>query len=414
MHLFDFYVFVAVSGLLIFGLGLVSRELKAHVGPPVLIVLVGIALAAAMPQPHEDLLDDLETLSWFAVGFGVASIALRFRRIDMHKMWRPAALITSCAMCGMWAVSSLVVWALFDVPVSLAVLVGAIVTPTDPVVASSIVTGPFAEKHIPPRIRTLLSLESGANDGLGFAFVFLPMLLLEHGQSGWIEWIQNILLWQVVCATLVGSGSGWLAGKVCDIAISRGEWRHLEILLVSIAFTVLVLGLMKVLAMDSIWALFVAAMVFSFLLPLDQREAANAFHEGIVYVTMVPALLVFGMTLPWAEWLRFGPAAIAAIAAVLLLRRLPVIGLVYAFIRTPTLPSEPEERLDQPFAAPRDLWFCGWFGPIGLSAVYYATTAHRLLGDARVWPIASLLVFGSIVVHGVTAAIGTRWYARAA
>ena len=75
-------------------------------------------------------------------------------------------------MAGMWTSSGLLIWWFLEVPFQLPVLIGAIVTPTDPVIASSIVTGPFATQHVPQRIRRLLSFESGANDGLAFALSF--------------------------------------------------------------------------------------------------------------------------------------------------------------------------------------------------------------------------------------------------
>ncbi len=58
-------------------------------------------------------------------------------------------------------------------------MIGAVISPTDPVIASSLVKGKFAEEHIPARIRDLLSAESSANDGAAFPFVSLALLFVS-------------------------------------------------------------------------------------------------------------------------------------------------------------------------------------------------------------------------------------------
>lgn len=62
----------------------------------------------------------------------------------------------------------LITYLVFDMPWGLALLLGAVITPTDPVVSSTIVSGKLAEKFLPSRIRQTISFESGANDGLAF------------------------------------------------------------------------------------------------------------------------------------------------------------------------------------------------------------------------------------------------------
>jgi sodium/hydrogen antiporter len=60
-----------------------------------------------------------------------------------------------------------------------------------------------------------------------------------------------------------------------------------------------------------------------------------------------------------------------------------------------------------------DALFVGWFGPIGVAALYYAALASRQLGDEQVWLLATLVITASILVHGVTADPFIRLYASA-
>ncbi|MEX2644545.1 MAG: cation:proton antiporter [Acetobacterales bacterium] len=411
MHSDFFHGFVFLAGALVWWFGIYGNWLKRFVAPPLLVTVAGIVFGLWFPQPQAQLLGQLESLSWLALGFGVMGIALRISMATARRMLAPATVIVLVAMAGMWATSAAIVGGLTGVGILSAVLLGAIVTPTDPVVASSITTGPFARRNIPPRIRRMLSLESGANDGLAFIIVFLPILLIQHGGQGWAIWGYRTVLCQVVAAGAMGALIGWAAELVFARAAAREHVGERMVMLSSLALTVAVLGLMKLLGVDSIWAVFVAGLMFTRNLGERCREPANQFQEGGLYLAMVPALLLFGMALPWQGWAELGWAGPGVVALLLLVRRLPVIAVLFALMRHRGEPGG-GDALRHPFSAVRDLWFYGWFGPLGLSAIYYATTAHRLLRDDTLWAVASLCIFASIVVHGLTAAPFTRWYRR--
>ena len=83
----------------------------------------------------------------------------------------------------------------------MAVLIGAIVTPTDPVVASSIVAGGVAERNLPARLRHAISSESGFNDGLALPFVVLPVLVLTEPPGEVLgHWLTHTILLEIVGA----------------------------------------------------------------------------------------------------------------------------------------------------------------------------------------------------------------------
>ena len=83
---------------------------------------------------------------------------------------------------------------------------------------------------------------------------------------------------------------------------------------------------------------------------------------------------------------------------VLLLRRLPAVMLLAPAWR---------HSLNT-----RDSVYLGWFGPLGIAAIYYSALAHSHLHDAFYWHAASALIFASIMIHGVTAAPLSRLYAQ--
>src|SRR6056297_2332494 len=125
------------------------------------------------------------------------------------------ATLLGPGMVVMWLVSAAVVYLVFPVSVVIALLLGAIVTPTDPVLANSVVIGQTAEENIPTRLRYLLSAEAGANDGGAYPFVFLGILLFEQStDSALREWFTHTIPVEVVGAILLGVLIGGVVGRL--------------------------------------------------------------------------------------------------------------------------------------------------------------------------------------------------------
>ena len=94
------------------------------------------------------------------------------------RHWRELLVVLGLGMPVMWLASSTLVYLVLGVPLLLALLIGAVLTPTDPVLSDSIVTGRLANETVPGRLRHAISAESGANDGLALLLMMLPVALL--------------------------------------------------------------------------------------------------------------------------------------------------------------------------------------------------------------------------------------------
>lgn len=105
----------------------------------------------------------------------------RYLRIE----WKALALLLGPIMTIMWLASSLLVWGMVPHLSFLhALAVGACVTPTDPVLSNSIVKGKFADKNIPKELQKIIVAESGANDGLGYPYLFLALYMIKYTGEG--------------------------------------------------------------------------------------------------------------------------------------------------------------------------------------------------------------------------------------
>ncbi len=144
----------------------------------------------------------------------------------LHREWKSLALLLGPAMTAMWLSSSLIVWAMVPKIGFLASLaVGACVTPTDPVLSNSIVKGKFADQNTPKPLQQIIIAESGANDGLGYPFLFLALYLIKYVGSGGAGhpggaalamkyWFLETWGYTIILSVIYGAAVGWIAKEL--------------------------------------------------------------------------------------------------------------------------------------------------------------------------------------------------------
>lgn len=401
----EFNTIVALLGGLILVLGLASKRLAKSPVPPTLIALaVGVAVGPEVLNllNLEELGERstlLERAARLTLGVGLIGVALRVPRRFPRANWRGMLILVGLGMALMWGVTSALVYFILGLPLWLALLIGAIITPTDPIAASPIVTGELAEGNIPERVRDSVSFESGANDGLGYLFVFLPFLFLTRSADEALShWLTTTLLWHVGVATLFGLLLGFAAGKLLQAAERRGtiqpDWR----LVYTVALGLFAAGAGKLIQSDEVLVIFAAGAMFTQVVSGEDRKNEEQGQEAVNRFFAIPIMVVLGAALPWQGWSDLGWSGLALVAAVLLLRRPPVLLLLR--------PLVPQIR------STADALFMGWFGPIAVAAIYYASLMEHRLGEPLIWDVVSLVICGSVIAHGLTGAPLTRLYGR--
>ncbi|WP_265110544.1 cation:proton antiporter [Halosolutus halophilus] len=397
---------VTIGGLTLL-LSLIGGLLKNRIyflSEPMAAVILGIVIGplglGLLRLSHwGDPFTITEQFARLTVGLAVMAAALRLPRRYFREHVRSMAVVLVPGMITMWLVSGALVYALLGVPVWVALLVGAIVTPTDPVLAGTIVTGSGAEENIPRSIRSVLTGESGANDGLAYPLVFLPILVLEHSpQRAIVDWVLESLLWEVGAAVVIGAAVGAAAGWIERESHDHAFLEETSLLTATVALTFAVLGGVKLLGSDGILAAFVAGLLFNRFADAGDEADEQKVQEAVLRLFTVPVFVVFGLTLPVEQWLALGWAGVALAAGVLLLRRVPMMVMFSRFV--------------EPIDEKRGALFAGWFGPIGVAAIFYAMVADRLVGQGIVWGATSLVIASSVLVHGITATPLTKLYGR--
>lgn len=395
-------------GGLVLALGLTSALIRrSFLSEPLVALAVGVLLGPAV----SGLLDVaswgsqetiLEQAARLTLAIGLMGVALRLPPGYTLRRWRSLAVLLGLVMPLMWAVSGLLVYLILGLPFWAAMLVGAVVTPTDPVVSSTIVTGGVAERNLPRRIRYALSGESGANDGLAYPLVLLPILLLElPAGEALLHWLTRTLLWEVGGAVLLGALLGYGAGRLLRWGESVGSLEMTSYLAYTLALSLAVLGAAKLAGTDGVLAVFVAGLAFDLVVRSSERGQEERVQEAVNQFFTLPIFVLLGLTLPWRQWLELGWRGLMLAIAVLLLRRLPALLAVTPLLR----------RAGRLRGIP-DVLFLGWFGPIGVAAIYYASLAQRRTGAEEAWVVGSLVVCASILAHGLSATPLTRLYGR--
>lgn len=390
-------VVVGVVGALIAGLS--ARIKHLPVTEPLLALTAGILLGPAvldvLPWKVPSLTDvPLHEGTRVLLAVSVMAVALRYPTGSLRDAVRPVVLLLVVVMPAMALVVAGLSWLTLGFGFAWALLLGAALAPTDPVLASNVVTGKPAEREIPGRVRRILSLESGANDGLA-----LPLVLGAIGVAGPLTGGESFsrILWEVAGAALVGAALGWLGARALRLGEEHGATEPAPALLFTLVLALLVLGACGLLNVSGVLGVFVAGLVFNQVSTGPEREGEEPIDDAVNRFLVLPLFVLFGAVLPWAEWFALGWRGVAFAAGVLLLRRLPAVLL----LRRPL-------RLSWPSAT-----YLGWFGPIGVAALFYLTLeADEVAVTDSLLAAGALAVAASIVVHGMTATPGRLLYRK--
>jgi sodium/hydrogen antiporter len=360
-------------------------------------VLVGLALGESGAEVLE-----FDPTSGFVQGLAVVALILVLWSDGLHvdqemlqEAWHLPLRKLVLAMPITAALIAVVTHALTDLGWTESFLVGALLSPTDPVLSSAVVTNP----RVPAVIRHSLNLESGLNDGLALPAV-LAFTAAAAGEEDFVWW--EFVLQDV----LVGAATGLLVALVASRLMPGGRSLGDEISTHQKALYALGVALTAYGAAtlppegNGLIAVFVAAIAFGIWRP-DIAACFEAQSQDLVELVKLAIFLVFGAILTLDGLFGDGWAAVGIVAFTLLVAR-PVA------VFTALAGSRQVGTVEKAFMS--------WFGPKGVATMAFALF---VLGSAvpdgeQVFNIAALAVLASIVAHGLTDHPGSHWIARKA
>jgi sodium/hydrogen antiporter len=274
-------------------------------------------------------------------------------------------------------------------------LVGALLSPTDPVLSSTVVTNP----RVPRIIRHSLNLESGLNDGLALPAV-LALIAAAEARDDFVWW--EFVVQDVGLGLVTGLVIAFVAARLMprDKGLSGGPSAHQKSMYaLGVAFAAYGTAVLPP-AGNGFIAVFVAAIAFGIWRP-DIRECFETRSEDVLEVVKLGVFLVFGAILTFDILFEDGWAAVAIAAFTLLVARPVALFSALAGSR----------QVDTAGKA-----FMSWFGPKGVATMTFALFVLGSSADDadRIAGIAAFTVFISIIAHGLTDHPGSEWMARRA
>ncbi|KAJ2545613.1 hypothetical protein EV175_005805 [Coemansia sp. RSA 1933] len=394
-HIDQVQIVPGLLGGFIFVLGLCSLIVKErlYLSETLLAMVFGIVVGPYVlnwMDPSEWSLDDKslsQEFSRFALAIKVmiAGVALP-KKYLLHE-WRSIAMLLFPVMSIMWLLASAIVCFVFKVPFLQALAIGACMAPTDLVLANAILKGIFAESNIPRHLRNVLTAESGANDGLGYPLLYFALYLMRLPSGKAIGvWFYASWGYHVLLSIGIGAFAGFVARKALRYAETAGWVDKESVLSSSITLALLLVGVCTILGTDSILCCFVAGNSFTWDDWFRVETKDKGLQETLNGLLSMSFFIYFGTIIPWSSYTGEN---------ILDPWRIAVAIILIMSIRTW------QEAL-----------FAGWFGPIGVSAVFFSIETIKQLGENEhsnggrvaqiVYPIICAIVFGSVLVHGIT------------
>jgi sodium/hydrogen antiporter len=345
---------------------------------------------------------DIDPHSGFVQGLAVIALILILFRdgldVDqemLQRAWHLPLRNLVLAMPITAGLVALVTHAVTDLGWTESFLVGALLSPTDPVLSSSVVNNP----RVPRIIRHSVGLESGLNDGLALPAVLALVAALEQ-DTDFVWW--KFVLQDVGFGFATGIAVAFIASRLMPRTTGLGAEisAHQKSLYgLGVAFATYGLAVLPPEG-NGLIAVFVAAIALGIWRP-DIGECFEARSEDIIEVVKLGVFLAFGATLTLDGLFADGWAAVAIAASTLLLAR-------PAAVFTALAGSRQVDTFDKAFIA--------WFGPKGVATMtfeLFVVGSAAAQGD-RIANIAALVVFVSIIAHGLTDHPGSEWMARRA
>jgi sodium/hydrogen antiporter len=335
-------------------------------------------------RPENPVIGMLAELALFSVLF---TDGMRVGVRELASAWR---LLGRALLLGLpltLAGTALLARLVAGLPWAEALLLGAALSPTDPVFAAAIV----GREEVPRRLRHLLNVESGVNDGLALPVV-LVMLAVVNAQAVEV----STMLGELALGVVLGVVVPWVA-----IRLERSRFFAATSIyepLNAFAIGLLVLALASLTHANQFLAAFSAGVIVA-TLSLEVRDAFHEFGEILTELLKLAALLVFGVLISPNFLAEIPPSGYAFALLALLVVRPIALGVAL-------LGSGLDWR-EQVAAA--------WFGPKGFASVVYGMLILKA-GIARgdeLFHLLAIVIAGSIIAHSSTDVIVAHWFQRA-
>ncbi len=364
----------------------------------VIYVIVGVllytlfpeSLPVPMPQLNEGLTLHLTEL---VVIISLMGTGIRLDRRFTFRRWLTPLKLISITMLLCIAVAALAGYYFLGLDLASAILLGAVLAPTDPVLASDVQVGPPNEGTT-SETKFSLTAEAGLNDGMAFPFTWLAisLALMSAGASNnMMEWFGYHFVYKIVVGIAMGYVLGKAVGYMVFILTKKFEFLETNDGFLALSLTLVVYGLTELVHGYGFVAVFISAITFRhFEKKHEFHDELHSFMDQAERILIAVVLILFGGTLVSGI---LEPLTWRMILFTLLF--LGVVRPLSAFASVIGTKIHIKEKLAISF-----------FGIRGLGTVFYLAFAFKEVDfhhKDELWAIVAFTILISIMIHGITA-----------
>jgi NhaP-type Na+/H+ or K+/H+ antiporter len=374
------------AGTLLLAVLISARAHRTVLSTAVLFLAVGIllgdgSLGVIILQPDDDVVFILAELALFAVLF---TDGMRVGWADLRRAWRLPGRALALGLPLTMLITAGLALLLTDLTVVESLLLGAVLAPTDPVFAAALV----GNRRVPARLRQLLNVESGLNDGLALPVVLMLLVAAGADEAGPV-----LLLGELLLGVLIGFVVPYVAIRLerSRVFASRGEY----VALTAVAIALLVWGLCALTHANLFLAAFVAGITVA-TFGAREAEAFRELGDLVAELLKLGALLVFGLLIS-PPFLAEIPAAGYVFAVLALVVARPA-ALAVSFIGSGLSSREQAAAM--------------WFGPKGFASVVYGLLLLQsgIAAADELFHLVALTITFSIIAHSSTDVVVARQF----
>ncbi|OWU84752.1 sodium:proton antiporter [Oceanicola sp. 22II-s10i] len=397
----SYHILMTITGgALLLSLWLPVRLFPRPPAGSALLMLAGLLAALVFPGATA-FLDPSENPKIWEITTEIVVIVVLFAtglRIDdpgSLRTWRSTIGLLAITMpLTIAAVAFLGVW-LAGLTLAGALVLGAVLAPTDPVLAGDVQIGPPLEGREHP-VRFTLTTEAGLNDGLAFPFVYLAIHVAMAPEGGWLlDWALLDVLYRIVVGAVIGAGIGWIVARLLFSGMENK--RLADAGPGSLALGAVLLGYGASELVEGYG--FIAAFVAGFVCRRGEAEhrihrKLHDFSDSIEQAATAILLVLLGSLMPllWSEldWRH----SLIGFGLLLVIRPLAGwLGLLGSGLKGGAR------------------WLTAFYGVRGIGSVYYLAYASghiEFANDRALWALVVHVIFASTVIHGLTARSAVR------
>jgi NhaP-type Na+/H+ or K+/H+ antiporter len=397
-HSDSYILSIIIIGVATMGMAWMPAVAKrTQISYSIAYVLLGVLVFSVFHQlPSPDpLKQNYFTLHFteLAVIISLMGTGLKIDEPFSLKRWKVPFRLVSVTMILCIAGVAAIAYYFLHFDLASAILLGAILAPTDPVLASDVQVGPPQEDPKDP-VRFSLSAEAGMNDGTAFPFTWLAILIASAGTLSGGDlglWLARDVLYRMVAGIACGYFMGRLLAYLVFYLPEKKQLISIRDGFVGVAFTLLVYGATEMVSGYGFIGVFVTALT------IRNYELGHKYHRKLHDFTDQIERIMVAIVL-----LLFGGSIVNGILAHLTWE-LAIVGLVFVFVVRPLagIISLPGTGLDW-----REKLVISFFGIRGVGSFFYLSFAmaeakFRFINE--LWSLLAFIVMLSVLVHGLTA-----------